>query len=321
MGRAGEDVLLACVTWNSARHVASFIDSLRAGLEGVDKWRLVVVDNGSADETVRIVRSHCPTAIVIENEWNAGYAGGINAALALLGPASDLVVCNPDVRLGPGCVRQLLDAFREPGVGIACPLQRGPDGAVLPTLRSEPSVRRALGEAILGGRRAGKLPGWGELEMRPSAYTFAHSVAWATGSLLAVSAGCLRAVGPWDERYFLYSEETDFALRARDKGYAVRFVPGAVCTHETGESHESPMLWALLTVNRARLFRVRHSAWSSAAFRGALLLGETMRSLGAGGEVHRCAVRLLLTSSAGLQRHIGALRAGPASFPHLVHKA
>jgi N-acetylglucosaminyl-diphospho-decaprenol L-rhamnosyltransferase len=58
-----------------------------------------------------------------------------------------------------------------------------------------------------------------------------------------------------DESFFLYSEETDFALRAGDLGFETAFVPNAKVTHLGGESRVSPALWSLLTVNRVRLYR------------------------------------------------------------------
>ncbi|MCZ7627704.1 MAG: glycosyltransferase [Microthrixaceae bacterium] len=57
---------------------------------------------------------------------------------------------------------------------------------------------------------------------------------WATGAAMLISAECLAAVGPWDESFFLYSEETDYCLRARDRGFKLRYSPKATATHIGG---------------------------------------------------------------------------------------
>jgi N-acetylglucosaminyl-diphospho-decaprenol L-rhamnosyltransferase len=93
-----------------------------------------------------------------------------------------------------------------------------------------------------------------------------------------ISSGCLAACGPWDESYFLYSEETEFALRARDRGHLTWFVPDAEATHLGGESGVSPALWSLLTVNRVRLYRRRHTIAAGAAFWSVVMLRESARA-------------------------------------------
>ena len=108
------------VTFNSAHLLADLFDSLPAGL-GDLPWRLVVADNASGDDSVAVVRRLAPTATVVPMGRNAGYAAGINAAVAAVGPGRATLVLNPDVRLAPGCVPELLRALDEDGVGIAVP--------------------------------------------------------------------------------------------------------------------------------------------------------------------------------------------------------
>ena len=198
---------------------------------------------------------------------NAGYSAGINAAIAATGTARPALVLNPDIRLEPGAVARLLDAARAPGVGIVVPRLVDESGATIPSLRREPTVARALGEALLGGTRAGRIPALGELITDPEFYREPATVDWASGAAMLLTSMCLDRVGRWDESYFLYSEETDFALRARDAGLHVRYVPGAVATHLGGESHVNARLWTILTLNRIRLFGSRHGRASTAAFR------------------------------------------------------
>lgn len=282
-------VTAVVVTYNSAAVLPGLLDSLPAAFDGVPEWRVVVVDNASSDETVHVLAG--AGARTIHAGRNAGYSAAINLAAAEIPPHDHLLVLNPDVRLGPGSVARLLAALG-PGVGIVVPRLRTPEGACHLSLRREPTLRRALGEAILGGARAGRHPEWGEVVADPRRYASAGSADWATGAVFLISAQCRQAVGPWDESFFLYSEETDYAVRARDLGFALRYEPAARAVHIGGEGHRSPYLWALLCRNRVRFYRRRHGRVPTLAYRAAVALGEALRV--PRGPTHRAALRALL---------------------------
>ncbi|WP_084703667.1 glycosyltransferase family 2 protein [Phaeacidiphilus oryzae] len=301
-------VAVLVVSWNSATVLPGFLAALPEGMAGLD-WRLVVADNDSADGSAELVRRLAPEAVVVRTGRNAGYAAGINAALDAAerppGGLDAVLVCNPDIRMAPGCGAALVGALG-PGVGITAPLLREADGRTLVhSLRREPSLGRALGEALIGNRRAGRFPRWGELVTDPAAYTRRGRADWATGALLAISRDCLDACGRWDESFFLYSEETEYCLRARDAGYATVFEPAASARHLGGESRTSPRLWTLLTLNRVLLYGRRHGPAATTAFRGAVLLRELSRAL-----LGRAPSRAAATALLGLH-HLGARRLSP----------
>jgi GT2 family glycosyltransferase len=178
-------------------------------------------------------------------------------------------------------------------VGIAVPRLLEETGELSRSLRREPSVTRTLAEAVLGGRIATQL-GLSEVIGGRARYAEGHErAAWATGAAMLVSPACRRAVGAWDESFFLYSEETDFALRARDAGWRLRYVPESTITHIGGESRVSPRLWSLLVVNKVRFYRRRHGRLRSVAFSAATLVGESLRAA-SGSPTHRAAVRALI---------------------------
>jgi len=281
-------ITVIVVTLNSAAVLPRLLASLPAGLGGLDH-ELIVVDNDSADDSVGIAaRQGCR---LVQTGRNAGYAAGINAGLAAALPSDAVLVLNADVQLAPGCVPALAAALGD-GTGIAVPVIRGEDGRIARSLRREPTLLRALGEAVLG-QRAGRCPAFGETILADDAYRAPTTVDWATGAIMLVSAACQRVCGRWDESFFLYSEETEFALRARDRGYATRLVPEASAIHRGGESSVSPRLWSLLTVNRVRLYRRRHSGPATAVFWSIVLLRETARAALGRQRSRRAAVALL----------------------------
>lgn len=285
-------VVVVVVSFNSAELLPGLVASLPAGLDGV-AWQLVVADNASGDDSVAVVRAAAPEAVVVETGSNVGYAAGINRAVAAAGPHTAVLVLNADVRLQPGCVRELLAVLERPGIGIVVPRLVDGHGRLIASMRREPTLRRALAEALVGNERAGHHPSWGEMVMDPACYETQRDTDWAEGSTQLISAECWRACGSWDESFFLYSEETDFDLRARDAGYRTRFVPTARAVHLEGDSAGSPRLWPLLVVNRVRLYRRRHGLVRTVAFWAAVVVREGTRAA-LGRETSRAAVRALL---------------------------
>lgn len=290
-----ERVTIAVVTFNSESVIDGLISSLGAGFGDIP-FDLVVADNASTDDSLAIVRHLAPEATVVEVGRNAGYAAGINAAVAAAPAHTAVLALNPDVRLGEGCIPELLRALREPGTGIAVPRLIDAHGQLIESIRRRPTVTRALADALLGARRAGQYQLLGEVASDPRVYDVEGPIDWAEGSTQLISAECWNACGPWDESYFLYSEETDFDLRSGDAGFATRFVPSAHATHLEGGSGASPELWSLLMMNRVRLFRRHHGTLPAIPFWAATLLRESSRAL-QGKATSRAAVRALVNPS------------------------
>jgi N-acetylglucosaminyl-diphospho-decaprenol L-rhamnosyltransferase len=271
------DVVAVVVTYNSAEHIGRLLDALPAAA-GSRSLRCLVVDNGSLDGTADIVRARGDARLIAAGV-NLGYAGGFNLGRGNAGPCDALLLLNPDLILDGDTVAQLFAALQEPEVGVCVPMLLNGDGTVYHTLRREPSVTRALGDALFGARLSGR-PAWlSETVRSPAAYERPGDVDWAGGAAMLISAECDRAVGRWDdERFFLYSEETDFAARARRAGYRVRFVPAARIRHEDGGSGRSPDLAALLAVNRVRYFEKYHGRARARLFRAVVVLQHLLRA-------------------------------------------
>ncbi|MEU7893444.1 glycosyltransferase [Nonomuraea sp. NPDC049152] len=280
------------VTYASAKIIEDCLRSLGPGLEGVPDARIIVVDNDSPDDTVDRVRAYGQGVELIETGRNGGFAFGVNAGMAAA-EGCDVLVLNADIRLRPGMVALLLRALERPGVGIAVPRLLDEHGALQLSLRRRPTVLRALGEAALGGFRAGRFAPLGELVADPRDYLRPRTVDWATGAAWLVSRACAEALGPLDDRYFLYSEETEYMLRAGWRGFAVRYEPDAVAVHLGGDQVASDRLWALAAANRVRLHRKLYGRPRGALMRAAVTLNEASRAPARGR--HRAALRELLT--------------------------
>ncbi|GAA4561637.1 glycosyltransferase family 2 protein [Planotetraspora kaengkrachanensis] len=298
-------IAIVIVTYNSARVLEGCLSSLLPGARGVDLAEVVVADNASKDDSVLMADK--AGATVVQLGRNAGYAAAINAGIASLDldGLDAVLVLNPDCRLGEGSLARLAEPLRRPRTGITAPRLTSPDGHVHPSLRRAPTVRGAWAEAVIGGTLAGRLGSLGEVITDPERYDQPGPAAWATGAAMLISVPALREIGPWDESFLLYSEETEFALRAADLGWTLWYEPAAVVEHIGGDAKVNPMLAALLTVNKVRLFRRRRGPLAGFAYYLAVLLGEGVRAV-AGRSTARAAVLWLVMPS----RRIRALPGG-----------
>ncbi|HTJ59365.1 MAG TPA: glycosyltransferase [Devosiaceae bacterium] len=273
------------VTHDSAATLPAMLDSMPAGLAGIEQADVVVADNVSRDGSAEIAEAHPTRPRVIRTGRDAGYAAGINAAAATVDRDADILVLNSDILLMPGSVRLLVERLKDPRVGVAAPRILNKDKSEVASLRREPSIVTAWSDALLGetfGRRFGV----GETVLDPRRYRSDGLVDWASGAALAVSARARSIVGDWDESFFLYSEEVDYQRRIRDAGLAIAYVARSEIIHIGGDYQSNPKLYALLTANRIRYFARHHDPFSAAAFRLAVLSGEALRSF-RGSPVHR----------------------------------
>ena len=282
-GRAEVDVAVVVVTHNSVAVIGDLLDSLPAAL-GDLVADIVVVDNGSTDETCAGVAARGDCRLV--RSTNTGYAAGINSGVANARPADAILVLNPDVRLAPRSVERMYAALSRPGVGVVAPQIRNPDGRLARSLRREPTLLRALGLTRTG------VPALSEYVGHDRDYVLGGLVDWALGAVLLVSSECHDALGGWDESFFLYSEETDFASRAREQGFRTWYEPSALAVHIGAQSGTSDRIHSMQILNRVRYYRRRHDPVRSSAYY-VLAIGNEVSRFGSGDE-HRHAVRALL---------------------------
>lgn len=225
---------VAILTYETAeltrRCVRSIVDAPPA-----EAHEIVVVDNGSSPATLAALRGLDGVRLV-ETGVNGGFAAGINRCMAAADPAADVVVLlNSDTEVLPGALDALAAAARAPGIGMAAPVLLERDGRVqrsahrrFPTLWSSwVTVCTPLGFAQ---RRLERV--W----RHPSSFSVAEHEAGGqplhvTGAAMAVGRDAWAAVGPFDERYFMYLEETEWQLRMHRAGWRVELVPDARVRH------------------------------------------------------------------------------------------
>lgn len=269
------DVVVYIVTYNSEASIDTLIKSLRHEAKSL-RLRVIVADNDSADGTLHALAVH-PDAYALSTGGNLGYATGVNAAHRASGDTQAILVLNPDLEVLPGSIVALYQRLLHSEAGLAVPQLLESDGSITMSLRREPSVATAFGDAFFGAKFPSR-PGWlAETDYALESYQHAHRIEWATGAAVMVRADLAGRIGDWDEQFFLYSEEVDYFRRAREVGETAWYEPLSRMIHHGGGSGTSTQLNALLAINRIRYIRKFHSARYATWFRNGVALTELLR--------------------------------------------
>lgn len=205
--------------------------------------KALVLDNASSDGSVRAIRAAFPADEIIELTENLGYAGNNNVGiLAAISQGADWVlVLNEDTLLAPDCLARLVEAGESGSRnGIVGPMVYHYD---------EPGVIQSAGGKI--GRCWESLH-LGKNELDRGQFHEPHPVDWISGCGILVRRAVIEQIGPIDERYFYYWEETEWCLRAARAGWRVLNVPQAKLWHKGVQRnyHPKPQVTYYGTRNR-----------------------------------------------------------------------
>jgi N-acetylglucosaminyl-diphospho-decaprenol L-rhamnosyltransferase len=207
------------------------IASLRS--EGVEE--VVVVDNASTDGSAEGLAATDPGVRLVRTGANLGYGSGVNRGLAE-GSRALVLVCNPDVVVHQGAIGALAEALLADGrTAVVGPCILETDGSRYPSARRFPSWLDAAGHALLGIVRPDN-PFTGRYRMTDLDTTAPSTVDWVSGACFLARRSVLEEIGGFDERYFMYLEDTDLCWRVGRAGYRVRYVPTATVSHLRGHS-------------------------------------------------------------------------------------
>ena len=264
------------VSYNAADQLAGALGSLAALPEvraDPNFAQIIVSDNGSADGSVARAKAVYPSALMLENGANLGFAKACNIG-ARSATAPLLFFFNPDARVHAGALRNAVDYFvAHPDVAMA--------GAKL--LDEDGSVAESCGEFDTWWQAFLRSSAWGELpffraqsngyRLRQWDYASERDVDLVVGAAMFIRTDVFAQLGGFDERFFLYHEEIDFAHRLHDLGRRVVFLPQCVVTH-AGEQGGSQKTWGKSGVlgwrqRSRRLYWIKHHGllwyWSLSA--------------------------------------------------------
>jgi len=274
-------VSVVVVTYNALPWVDRCLESIRA-------YETIVVDHGSTDGTVELVRRHFPQARLIQQE-NRGLGGGSNAGMRVAS-GDYFLLLNSDAWASGDAVERLA-AFAEahPEAAVFGPKLLNPDGSLQRSVRGFPTLWRLATEYFFLRKLA---PGSRALNAF-YAGGFAHDevreAEFLMGACLLVRRQAADTVGLFDEDFFMFSEETDWCYRFRQAGWKVLFFPGAEFVHVGGAT--TAQNWGPMYREQLRghlRFLAKHGGPREAERARRLLLASMrLRSVLFRGERHR----------------------------------
>lgn len=212
------------VNWRASAITLEAVAQVLA--QTVSPTRVFVVDNGSGDGSADTLRAAPPFrdghATLIESPHNLGFGGGCNLALReIAATALDFAwLLNNDAMPAPDCLAQLLSAAASAPapVGLVGSLLVDPQGEVEPHFGSWMKPLTLACGAIVPGT--------------PDT----HRYSWMTAASLLIAGPALKAVGGFDECFFMYWEDADLNLRIRKAGFSISSAPKALVEHHAGTS-------------------------------------------------------------------------------------
>lgn len=264
-----QDLAVVIVSWNTRDLLARCLASLardpgltigagpagarRPGPRRAAKRPLVtevtVVDNASTDGSGTMVRARFPWARLVQNQHNLGFAAANNQALRQA-RGRYLLLLNPDTEIVEGALAglwQVLEAY--PQAGIAGGQLFNGDGSPQRSCGIFPSLWTEL---LLATRYLG--PVRRRVQVRtPEGELAVESVDWVSGACLMIRRQAFQAIGPLDERFWLYTEEADWCYRARAAGWEVLSVPQARVYHQARAASRQRYVATMLCFYQSRV--------------------------------------------------------------------
>ncbi len=284
--KPGPAVRIIIVNWNTGDQLRECMKSIARCVQiGYELESVVIVDNHSSDDSCAGIAPIGLQAQTICNPSNRGFAAACNQG-AKGSQADYLLFLNPDMLLNPDSLSVPVVYLSAPGngdVGI-CGIQLvDQDGAIQRSCSRFPTPRMLLA----GGVGLDRLAGFRHLQPFMVEWDHARSAAvdHVIGAFFMVRRSVFEALGGFDERFFVYYEEVDFALRARKAGWKCFYLTGAQACHHGRGSSESVRGDRLFYILRSRiLFAFKHFGRGGAlgVVLGALFPEFVARLLGSG---------------------------------------
>lgn len=251
------EVSVVIVNWNTKRLLVQCLESVYREIKGAET-EVFVVDNGSTDGSTDTVRKEFSEVILIENPENLGFAKANNQALRMMKGRYALLL-NPDAQIKEGSLEVLKDFMNKHlEVAVAGAQLLHPDGSKQNSIANFPTLAtELLNKSLLRRFFPDRYPG------KEKDYLVPLEVESVIGACMMVRREAIDQVGPLDEDYFLFFEETDWCYRMRKGGWKVYHVPQAEVVHYQGKSAEIDKKRAKVEYYRSRylFFKKNRGIW------------------------------------------------------------
>lgn len=281
--RSRLDVVI--VNYHSLRPLRECLPSLMPFLDGCGD--VVLVDNSPGDGTAHEMQTRWPSLTVVQSPGNIGFARAVNCGVRR-GSADFILLVNPDIRVSDGTVDGLLAPFSDRRVAAVGVKTLNPDGSIQRSCKRKPTPFDLLDNNLALTARfpiVAARQGAGEASREPECDEVVDVV---SGAFVCLRRSIWDKVGPFDERYFVYYEETDWMVRAKEMGLGTVYNPRVVVMHAAGQSSEESEdeLTLLLWESQQKYVR-KHYGWLwDIALRCVFAMAEAARWVRSWGSPH-----------------------------------
>ncbi len=281
------DVSIVIVTWNSEPYIRRCLESVWTQDQG-SSFEVIVVDNGSSDDTVPLIRRHFPGVRLLEQGANIGFPKATNIGLGE-GRGTFFFLLNPDTEVRPGTLGRLAHFLKShPEAGCVSPKIVETDGSVaLFHVREFPNLSNAFFRHFGLRKIFPRNRLFGRETFGDWNYASTRRVPCLHGAALMLPRTTIAAVGGLDEQLPMYFEDLDLCARIAKAGKLLYYEPAAIVVHHGGKSSGlSPAQGLLLAMKDGQapwLYMKKYAGpFASAAFVVIVLLGSALRLLALG---------------------------------------
>jgi GT2 family glycosyltransferase len=271
------DLSIIIVNYKAKRFLGYCLNSVYNSKINLN-FEIWLIDNSSRDDSVPWVKQNFPQVNLIENEWNLGFSKAANQGIRE-SQGRYMLLLNPDTKISQGKIGGLLKFMDEnPEAGICGPKMVDEKGELLYSCRSFPDFLTSISssQSVLN-RLFPHNPLSRKYLLKDLDRTGIKEVDWVSGSCLFARRKMLEQVGLLDEDFFMFCEDTDLCLRAKENGWKVFYFPFLTVAHQVGGSVFSNPLRARLEHHRSMYYFFKKHYHPNFIFRLVVYLSLVMR--------------------------------------------
>ncbi len=229
------DLSIIIVTWNSQEFIRNCLDSILISSGNLSS-EIIVVDNGSCDETAKIVEQLYPQVNLIQNKKNWGYAKASNQGIEEA-RREYILLLNPDTQVLEYALSLMYDFMEENSeVGALGPKLLNPEKSVQASCREFPTFSTLIWEFFGLSRLFPRSRVFGRWRMGYFGFDKPREVDQPMGSSLLLRRTTLEDVGVFDENFAMFFNDVDLCYRIKESGWKIYFYPEAKVIHYKGAS-------------------------------------------------------------------------------------
>jgi len=286
-------VFLVILNWNGGKMTLNCLKSLKAIKNDNFSIEVIVIDNGSTDDSIKRIQKAEPMIVILENKDNLGFAEGNNVGIkyALEKGADYICLLNNDTRVKPDFLEELVkEAQSDEKIGLV--------GGKIYFEKGYEFFKNKYSESERGKViwYAGGLIDWNNIyashrgvdEVDTGQYDQTTETEYVNGCLMLGTREVFKKVGLFDKRYYLYFEDADLSLRAKRRGFKVVFCPKAVIWHlNSGSSGSGSSLHDYFITRNRLVFGMKYASLRAKI----ALVRESLKLLKNGREWQKTGIR------------------------------